>query len=252
MNVANSTSQLSNELQQAIESVKSALSFTTSQRKSFQEKAVVAKNQIQDDISFHLELLRNREVWLLEQVDVHAQIKEETFDGHLNELCVLLAKLEVYKQLLEAQELQDSQVIMNHAKEIISQLSIVVQHFEEASGICFSADNFGLTDAVKSYGNIIGESCELVQKTPKVYGKKSASKDTSQELVFFQEHFKQVASSPHKDWLIGGLEVQKSGKNFGIVWKYFEELKASDCKEWLYNKPQVSIVEFTLQRLTNG
>jgi uncharacterized protein YjfI (DUF2170 family) len=245
MNADESISQLGNvnELRQAIESIKSALSLISTQKNLFQENALVAKNQIQDDVSFHLELLRNREVWLLEQVDVHSQLKEETFESHFNELCVLLAKLEVYEQLLEAQELQDSQVIARQAQEIISNLSKEVSHFEEASGIGFSADNFSLSDAVKNYGNIVErEPGESALKIARVYKKKSASTDRSQEsMAFIQEHFEQVARSPRKDWLVGGVEVKESRKDFGIVWKYFEELKSSDSEEWLYKKSQVGI-----------
>ena len=233
------SSELGNELQEAIESVKSALSLAATQKKMFHEQAVVAKNQIQDDISFHLELLRNREVWLLEQVDVHAQMKEETFKNRLNELCVLLAKLEVYKDLLETQELQGNKVIAGQAKEIMSQLSNLPHQFDDESGVCFSADNFALTDAVKKYGNIVGETGESILKTANVCQKKSASIDGSNKVVFIQEHFKQVANSPVNDWLINGLEVKESRKDFEMVWKYFEELRGSDYEEWLYSKPQV-------------
>ena len=248
MSVNDRTSQLGNELQEAIESVKSALSLAATQKNMFCEQAVVAKNQIQDDVSFHLELLRNREVWLLEQVDVHAQIKEESFENRLNELCVLLAKLEVYEELLETQELQGNEVIANQAKEIMSQLGNVPHHFEDESSVCFSADNFALTDAVKKYGNIVGESGEPILKISNVCRKKRASIDRSNDVIFIQEHFKQVANSPVNDWLINGLEVKESGEDFEMVWKYFEELKISDCKEWLYNKRQT----MDLETVSNG
>ena len=238
MNFDETTSQPGGELVEAIESVKSALSLTATQKNMFHEKAVVAKNQIQDDISFHLELLRNREVWLLDQVDVHAQMKEEAFESRLNELCALLAKLEVCKELLEAQELQGSQAIVDKAKEIMSGLSNMAHQFEDVAEICFSADNYALSDAVKNYGNILGESCETFQKkSPDVFRKSASSK----ESAFIREQFKRVANSPLSEWLINGLEVKEPRKDFGIVWKYFEELSESDSEEWLYNKPQVGI-----------
>ena len=248
MSVNDRTSQLGNELQDAIESVKSALSLAATQKNMFHEQAVVAKHQIQDDISFHLELLRNREVWLLEQVDVHAQIKDETFENHLNELCVLLAKLEVYEELLETQELQGNEVIAGQAKEIMSQLSNLPRHFEDESGVCFSADNFALTDAVKKYGSIVGESGESNLKTVNVSKKKSASIDGSNKIVFIQEHFKQVANSPVNDWLLDGLEVKESRIDSEIVWKNFQELRRSDCKEWLYSEPQPMDLETVSNR----
>lgn len=239
MNIDENMPQLNMDLQQAVDSIRSALGHTISQKKIFQNNANVAKNQIQDDISFHLELLRNREVWLLEQVDIHAQIKEEAFESHLNKLSVLLAKLEVHQQLLVAADLLENQEIIGQAEELIFRLKNEASHFDETTGICFSAGNYALSDAVKKFGKIMEEEpCEETEKMPKVH---KMRRDTAREMLFFQEHFKRVATSPQKDWLMAGAEYQEARKDFGSVWKYFEELKRSDNKEWLFEKCQVCL-----------
>ena len=242
MNAETSMLNVSNELQKAIELVASALKRTTNEKNLYQVNATVAKNQIQDDISSHLELLRNREVWLLEQVDVHSQLKEETLENHLNELGILLTKLKVFEELLETQELQQSQVISKQAKEVITRVNNKLLHLDEVSSIYFSADNFALSDAVKGYGAIV--EGEDAQKSPWANKKRLASKDQSQEAVFIQKYFKRVASSPRKDWLIPASE-NNMRTDVGSFCKYLEELQKSDQKEWLYQECQVSCLQST-------
>ena len=245
MNADSKTSQLHNELFHSIEKVNEALKLANCHKKRLLDSAVVAKNQSQDDISFHLELLRNREVWLLDQVDLHVQMKEEAFESHLNRLCALLAKLEVYEQLLKEPEQENNQVLHNQAEEIISKIDSEMLHFEEPAEICFSADNFAMGNAVKSYGCIkVGEPCKSPRRLPRVTKREKApsSRDCCQDTLFIQEHFKHVARSPQKDWLLGGNEAIEKKRDFGIVWKHYEELKKSDNNEWLSGNSQVSKV----------
>lgn len=228
----------SDKLMQAIYLAKAAISRAVAVKKEFQENALVAKNQVHDDISFHLELLRNREVWLHEQVDINAQIKEETYENHLNELFALLAKLEVCKKLVESKALQDGKIISDQAEEIISQVELLLPRLGEESGIYFSADNFALSNALRKYGSIDErKSCKTAWKPlQKFANKKYFCKDGYQEPAFLQEHFKQVAGSSQNDWLLPGGVAQETKQDYGVFGEFCDQLKRSDNEEWLCNK----------------
>ena len=249
MDADSRTSQLHNELQHSIEKVNDALKFANDQKRKLLDSAVVAKNQSQDDISFHYELLRNREVWLLDQVNLHVQMKEETLESHFNKLCALLAKLEFCQQLLRQPDQENNEVLHSQAEEMILRIDSEVLHIEDPSKVCFSADNFALGNAVKSYGNIkVGEPCSSPRKSSTIIKRERAlfSRDCCQDTVFIQEHFKRVARSPQKDWLLDESDAVVERRDFGIVWKYYEELQKSDSKEWLSTQPQVSLVHNSL------
>ena len=249
MDADSRTSQLHNELQHSIEKVSDALKLANDQKRKLLDSAVVAKNQSQDDISFHYELLRNREVWLLDQVDLHVQMKEETLESHFNKLCALLAKLELCQQLLRQPDQENNEILHSQAEEMILRIDSEVLHIEDPSKVCFSADNFALGNAVKSYGNIkVGEPCSSPGQLPGIIKRKRAlfSRDCCQDTAFIQEHFKRVARSPQKDWLLDESYAVEERRDFGIVWKYYEELQKSDSKEWLSTQPQVSLVHNSL------
>ena len=267
-----SPAQLTTDLHQAIGFIKDFLILVNAQQMSLKEKARAVKNQIQDDVSLHLDLLRNREVWLLEQVDVFAQLKEESIESNREELCALLPKLEVYLEVLQTTKFGRYPEIALGVRKALLNIQYQNLSAEESSDICFFVDNFALSDAIKNFGKISEKTPDNILPRPHS-GQTSVVDDTAllrkgilscqsnghlsshalssnEDLQFIQERFNAVLNSPVSEWLIpssGSVNKNKLVKRNqrGIVHgteEFYSNLKQSDAKEWLYRESQVYFI----------
>ncbi|XP_060624975.2 nuclear receptor coactivator 4 [Anolis sagrei] len=109
------------------------------------------KAQIHSCISRHLECLRSREVWLLEQVDLIQQLKEEALQQQAQQLFWLLGQFNCLIHQLE----------QPHSNDLANQISVCLERLgnlslnpEETSILNFEADVPFLRQAITTFGSI--------------------------------------------------------------------------------------------------
>uniref|UniRef100_A0A8C3FPI3 Nuclear receptor coactivator 4 n=1 Tax=Chrysemys picta bellii TaxID=8478 RepID=A0A8C3FPI3_CHRPI len=154
------------------------------------------KAQIHSCISRHMECLRSREVWLLEQVDLIQQLKEETLQQQTYQLYWLLGQFNCLIHQLEHP----------HSNDLVNQISVCLERLgsltlkpEESSNLNFEADTSFLRQAITSFGSI------KTMQTPET---ENASPWMSvQNCTLAQHEQKKLLSgtlgSPLSDWLLG-------------------------------------------------
>uniref|UniRef100_K7FCM5 Nuclear receptor coactivator 4 n=1 Tax=Pelodiscus sinensis TaxID=13735 RepID=K7FCM5_PELSI len=155
------------------------------------------KAQIHSCISRHMECLRSREVWLLEQVDLIQQLKEETLQQQTHQLYWLLGQFNCLIHQLEHP----------HSNDLVNQISVCLERFgsltlkpEESSNLNFEADASFLRQAIMSFGSIktlVSTSAFVIK-----------SLEIQRVWVFFCFFLKQkllsgILGSSLSDWLLG-------------------------------------------------
>uniref|UniRef100_A0A8C6XWS5 Nuclear receptor coactivator 4 n=1 Tax=Naja naja TaxID=35670 RepID=A0A8C6XWS5_NAJNA len=109
------------------------------------------KAQVHSCISRHLECLRSREVWLLEQVDLVQQLKEEALQQQAQQLCWLLGQ---FSSLIRQLEQPQSGDLTNQMSACFESLGSLTLQPEETSILNFEADVAFLRQAITSFGSI--------------------------------------------------------------------------------------------------
>uniref|UniRef100_J3S975 Nuclear receptor coactivator 4 n=1 Tax=Crotalus adamanteus TaxID=8729 RepID=J3S975_CROAD len=110
------------------------------------------KAQVHSCISRHLESLRSREVWLLEQVDLIQQLKQETLQQQAQQLCWLLGQFSCLIRQLE--QPQSGGDLTNQISACFESLGSLTLQPEETSILNFEADVAFLRQAITSFGSI--------------------------------------------------------------------------------------------------
>uniref|UniRef100_A0A8D0BSV8 Nuclear receptor coactivator 4 n=1 Tax=Salvator merianae TaxID=96440 RepID=A0A8D0BSV8_SALMN len=152
------------------------------------------KAQIHSCISRHLECLRSREVWLLEQVDLIQQLKEETLQQQAQQLCWLLGQ---FNCLIHQLEQPHSNDLANQISVCLDRLGSLTLQPEETSILNFEADMAFLRQAITSFGSIITMQSSGKEYTPWTPGPGSPA-TLDQEKSFFE-----ALGCPLSDWLLG-------------------------------------------------
>ncbi|XP_026528534.1 nuclear receptor coactivator 4 isoform X2 [Notechis scutatus] len=109
------------------------------------------KAEVHSCISRHLECLRSREVWLLEQVDLVQQLKEEALQQQAQQLCWLLGQ---FSGLIRQLEQPQSGDLTNQMSACFESLGSLTLQPEETSILNFEADVAFLRQAITSFGSI--------------------------------------------------------------------------------------------------
>uniref|UniRef100_A0A670YWJ9 Nuclear receptor coactivator 4 n=1 Tax=Pseudonaja textilis TaxID=8673 RepID=A0A670YWJ9_PSETE len=109
------------------------------------------KAEVHSCISRHLECLRSREVWLLEQVDLVQQLKAEALQQQAQQLCWLLGQFSSLIRQLEQPQSGDLTSQMSACFESLGSLTLQP---EETSVLNFEADVAFLRQAITSFGSI--------------------------------------------------------------------------------------------------
>ncbi|XP_074856206.1 nuclear receptor coactivator 4 isoform X2 [Carettochelys insculpta] len=208
------------------------------------------KAQIHSCISRHMECLRSREVWLLEQVDLIQQLKEETLQQQTDQLYWLLGQ---FNCLIHQLEHPHSNGLISQISECLERLGSLTLKPEESSNLNFEADTSFLRQAITSFGSIKTlptperedaspwmsvQNCPLAQQEQKLFsgilgsslgdwllGSKSASVCQAQY----------VPSSNPDDWLLKKHvpEINQDLNSSKVC--YFEEAwgNLKDLENWL-------------------
>ena len=154
----NNLTDLLEEVHSQVDMLQKAVAQVSQVKASLKTTASEVKSQIRDSVSRHLEALRNRETWLLGQVEVVQHIKEDMLRQQQAELNKALGRLQSTCSLLEqsskALDTDSLECPVRESLESVGQLSLIP---EETSAINFVARNFELQDSIHKYGVVISD-----------------------------------------------------------------------------------------------
>uniref|UniRef100_H3A8R1 Nuclear receptor coactivator 4 n=1 Tax=Latimeria chalumnae TaxID=7897 RepID=H3A8R1_LATCH len=185
---------------QAKRDLEAALAGIAKAEQQVQENAREVKAQIHSCISRHLECVRSREVWLLEQIDTIQQLKEETLQQQQQQFTSLLGQ---FSCLLHQLEHLHSDSLASQINACLERLSDLTLKPEESSVLNFEADVGFLRQAITSFGSI---------KSVKI-------------TTFFVFHCSNVVQS---SWLLQNPVIPTLEKQ-----RPLSEAQASSYSEWL-------------------
>lgn len=147
------------ELNGNIDMLQKAIAEVGQIKGSLKTTASDLKSQIRDSVSRHLEALRNRETWLLGQVEVVQHVKEDALHQQQSELNKALGRLQSLCVLLEQTgEVLDTKSLECHVRESITALGDLNFSPEETKVINFVAQNFELQELIQKFGNVVSDN----------------------------------------------------------------------------------------------
>lgn len=185
------------------------------------------KSQIRDSMSRHLEAMRNRETWLLGQVEVVQHIKEDVLRQQQAELNKALGRLQSTCSLLEqGGKTLDRDSIECRVRETLSAMSDLNLNPEETSAISFLSRNFDLQESIHKFGVVASDKHLDKQAVPPRW-----------KGAFYSP------SGPSDDWL-----VKKSDMLLADVLKI--PSAKYDIQDWLLPK-QASVTMVTERPITS-
>ncbi|XP_041723024.1 nuclear receptor coactivator 4 isoform X2 [Coregonus clupeaformis] len=163
------------------------------------------KSQLHTCISRHLEFLRSREVWLLEQIDLVEQLKGEALQAQLHQLHRLRGQFDI---LIHQLENSNSNNLANQLTSCMEKLSSLNLTPEETPEMSFQADTRSLRQAITSFGTIATQHMEVGP----VLNIIPQSSNTSEQPWLQQScpiaaKKQRVDSAPLADWLLGNRPV---------------------------------------------
>lgn len=163
------------------------------------------KAQIQSCISRHLECLRSREIWLLEQADLIQQLKEEALQQQTQQLYWLLGQ---FNCLIHQLETPHSNDLANQITVCLERLGSLALQPEESSAIQFEADVASLRKAITTFGSIMNGDempenvspapCSFVSQNPWLLNNCYVAEIEQQKPVSV------FLTTPISDWLLEG------------------------------------------------
>lgn len=163
------------------------------------------KAQIQSCISRHLECLRSREIWLLEQADLIQQLKEEALQQQTQQLYWLLGQ---FNCLIHQLETPHSNDLANQITVCLERLGSLALRPEESSAIEFEADVTSLRKAITTFGSIMNGDempenistapCSFVSQNPWLLNHCYVAGIEQQKPVSVS------LNTPLSDWLLEG------------------------------------------------
>ncbi|CDQ59775.1 unnamed protein product [Oncorhynchus mykiss] len=212
------------------------------------------KSQLQTCISRHLESMRSREVWLLEQIDLVQQLKGEALQAQLHQLHLLRGQFDILIHQLENFNSNDLANQLTSCMEKLSSLNLTPEETPEMS---FQADTRSLRQAITSFGTIatqhveggpvlnissqssnaserqwLQQGCPIAAKKQRVGSAPLGNRPETTAPVGYQ------SSKNLQDWLITRSDVQSS-----CPMVPFDFLKAwgqlNDLEMWLQKKTPV-------------
>ncbi|KAL7877495.1 hypothetical protein SRHO_G00041380 [Serrasalmus rhombeus] len=178
------------------------------------------KSQLHSCISRHLETLRSREVWLLEQIDLVEQLKEEALQQQLQQLHWLRGQFDI---LIHQLENSNSNDLANQLTSCLEKFSGLNLSPEETPEMSFEADARSLRQAITSFGTI---STQQVVKTP------------SPSLT------NQSSISAERQWLLQACPVTTKRQKLDSEW-------GAPLAEWLLDSRPVNNTPFGYQSSKN-
>ncbi|XP_054839953.1 nuclear receptor coactivator 4 [Eublepharis macularius] len=154
------------------------------------------KAQIHSCISRHLECLRSREVWLVEQVDLIQQLKEEALQQQVQQLYWLLGQ---FNCLIHQLEQPHSRDLAHQTSLCLERLGSLTLQPEETSILNFEADVSFLRQAITSFGSIKTMISDKEDSAPWI----SVQNSPLDAKVEQQEVLCGPLGCPLSEWLLG-------------------------------------------------
>ncbi|KAK6482153.1 nuclear receptor coactivator 4-like [Huso huso] len=190
---------------QARSQLETAISAVTRAELQLHDNAREVKSQLHSCISRHLEFLRSREVWLLEQIEIIQHLKEESLQQQLQQLHWLLGQFSVVVQQLES---SNSNSLANQITTCLEKLSSLSLNPAETPEMSFQADARSLRQAITSFGNIATEEMECLPAAvspPESSGPFLSAWLLQNCPLAPQQHSERA--KPLADWLLGSRPV---------------------------------------------
>lgn len=219
---------------------------------SLKTKASDVKSQIRDSISRHLEALRNRETWLLGQVEVVQHIKEDVLRQQQAELNKALGRLQSTCSLLEQSgSALDTTSLEYQVRESLATVGGLNLAPEETNVINFVARNFELQESIHKLGVVVSDN-PLVDKQL-VSSCEMLKLNSGRKVSFF------TPSGSCEDWLMkkeAGSTVKDVPKNPAAVFNVQDWLlpkatpAASTTESSAMSMPQQSIEHWLTKSLS--
>ena len=191
------------------------------------------KSQIRDSVSRHLEALRNRETWLLGQVEVVQHVKEDALGRQQSELNKALGRMQSTCVLLEQPgEVIGTKSLECHVRESLTSVGGLNFSPDETNVINFVARHFELQDLIQKFGVVVSDDPVVdTQVVPPFQMLRPAKKN-----AFF------TPSGPSEKWLMktNGTGTSQDTPKFSSF-----ELNIQD---WLQQKtvPDISTPESSI------
>ncbi|XP_018621526.1 nuclear receptor coactivator 4 isoform X1 [Scleropages formosus] len=148
---------------QARSQLETAIAGVTLAEAQLRDNSREVKAQLHSCISRHLEFLRSREVWLLEQIDIIQQLKEDSLRQQFQQLHWLLGQFDILIHQLENSDTHD---LANQLTSCLEKLSILNLKPEETPEMSFQADVRSLRQAITSFGTIATQQMDITSRSP--------------------------------------------------------------------------------------
>ncbi|XP_066534925.1 nuclear receptor coactivator 4 isoform X2 [Hoplias malabaricus] len=164
------------------------------------------KSQLHSCISRHLETLRSREVWLLEQIDLVEQLKGESLQQQLQQLHWLRGQFDI---LIHQLENSNSNDLANQITSCLEKFSGLNLSPEETPEMSFEADARSLRQAITSFGTI---STQMVKTPASLTAQSTISAERQWLLQNYhvtpkREKLEFEWGAPLAEWLLGSHPV---------------------------------------------
>ena len=183
------------EVQMNIDKLQKAISKVGQVKASLKTTASDVKSQIRDSVSRHLEALRNRETWLLGQVEVVQHIKEDVLRQQQAELNKALGRLQSTCSLLEQSgKALDTESLECRVRETLAAASDLKLLPEETNVISFIARNFELQESILKFGIVVSDNPHVDKQL--VSSSEMLKLSSGKKVAFF------TPSGPNEDWLM--------------------------------------------------
>nr|XP_029525550.1 nuclear receptor coactivator 4-like isoform X3 [Oncorhynchus nerka] len=190
---------------QARSQLEEAIGGVTRAEAQLKDNSREVKSQLHTCISRHLEFMRSREVWLLEQIDLVEQLKGEALQTQLHQLHCLRGQFDI---LIHQLENSKSNNLANQLTSCLEKLSSLNLTPEETPEMSFQADTRSLRQAITSFGTIATQHME-VGPVLNIVPQKSNTSEQSwlQQSCPIAAKKQSVTSVPLSDWLLGNRPV---------------------------------------------
>ncbi|XP_036402014.1 nuclear receptor coactivator 4 isoform X2 [Megalops cyprinoides] len=188
---------------QARSQLETAIAGVTRAEAMLRDNSREVKSQLHSCISRHLEFLRSREVWLLEQIDIVQQLKEEALQQQLQQLHWLRGQFDT---LIHQLENSNSYDLANQLTSCLEKLSTLNLKPEETPEMSFQADVLSLRQAITSFGTISTQ----MDTTPSTLKSTSYDRPWLQQscpLAAKKQRVEPECGTPLADWLLGSCPV---------------------------------------------
>lgn len=235
------------EVHSNVDMLQKAIAEVGQIKASLKTTASDLKSQIRDSVSRHLEALRNRETWLLGQVEVVQHVKEDVLRRQQCELNKALGRLQSSRVLLEQTgEVLDTESLECHVRESLTAVGDLNFSPEETNVINFVARNFELQELIQKFGVVVSDDPGVdKQIVPPLQmlglGKKNA---------FF------TPSGPSEEWLMKTNGTSTSQDNLKIPsfelniqdWLQQKTVPGINTPESSVSSPEPHAIEYWLSK----